>query len=130
MGGGTHSTGRAWRNRLLVRERDPHLGRWLGIMLVAAVVAVAPGGAYLVQQNECVKVSYEVSRLRTEQEELLEQERRLRAERARLSSLPRIEAWARGKGGLVPQDSITSPPRAKRIEMMARTPAPAEVRAR
>ena len=130
MSRGAQTTGRAWRNRLLVRERDPHVGRWLGIMLFAALVAVVPGVAYLLQQNECVKMSYDVNRLRTEQDELLEQERRLRAERARLSSLPRIEAWARGKGGLVPQESITSSPRAERIEMMAHRPAAGEVSTR
>ena len=115
---------------LLVRERDPRLGRWLGIMLVAAAVAVAPGGAYLLQQAECVKVSYEVHRLRTEQEELLERERRLKAARARLSSLPRIEAWAGSEGGLVHQQSITAPLRTEPIEMMARTPATGEAGAR
>ena len=98
------SSDRRWRNRNLVRERDERLARWLWGMLVSLVVALAPAGVYLLCQNECLRVSYEVSAIRAEHEHLLEEERALKVERAGLESPPRIEAWARHDPGLALPD--------------------------
>jgi cell division protein FtsL len=68
------------------------------------VVAVIPAGAYLFHQNECLELSYRVNALAREHQRLLEDERRLRVERARLESLERIERWARREHGLIRPD--------------------------
>jgi len=95
------NSGRRWRNRSLVRERDEHHVRWLWGMLTGIVLALAPAGAYLLCQNDCLKVVYQVNRLDAEYEELLEETRRLDAKRAELESPARIDAWARRDPGLV-----------------------------
>lgn len=92
---------RRWRNRSIVRERDEHHVRWLWGMLTGIVLALAPAGAYLLCQNDCLKVVYQVNRLVVEHEDLLEQARRLDAKRAELESPARIDAWARRDTGLV-----------------------------
>ena len=92
---------RRWKNRSVVRELDGRRARWLWLMVAGIALAAAPAGAWLVCQNSCLKLSYELNTTRDAHELLLEQERRLRYERARLASLPRIEAWARQKRGLV-----------------------------
>jgi len=95
---------RRWQNRPLVRERDHRRILWLWTMLAAMVLAVLPSGAYLFHQNRCLEVSYEVSRAAEEHERLLEEERRLRVERAELASLALIERWAVERRGLVRPD--------------------------
>jgi cell division protein FtsL len=92
---------RRWRNRPLVREPDHRRIFWLWTMLAAMVIAALPSGAYLFHQNRCLEVSYQVSALAAEHQRLLEQERRLRVERAALESLEPIERWARKHRGLV-----------------------------
>jgi cell division protein FtsL len=93
-----------WRNRPLTRERDTRLARWLWGMLLAVVVALAPAAIYLASQNECLKAAYELNELEVERERLIEEERRLRVERAELESPTRIEAWARREPGLTQPD--------------------------
>lgn len=92
---------RRWRNQPLVREPDHRRIFWLWAMLAAMVIAVLPSGAYLFHQNRCLEVSYQVSALAAEQRRLLEEERRLRFERAALESLEPIERWAREHRGLI-----------------------------
>ena len=92
---------RRWKNRSVVRELDGARARWLWLMVVGIALASAPAGAWLVCQNSCLKLSYELNTMRDAHELLLEQERRLRYERARLASLARIETWARKERGLV-----------------------------
>jgi cell division protein FtsL len=96
---------RRWRNHPLVRERDHRRIFWLWSMLAAMVIAALPAGAYLYHQNRCLEVSYEVSAVAEERERLLEEERRLRVERARLESLGGIERWALRERGLVRPDT-------------------------
>ena len=91
---------RGWTNRSLGLERDSHRTRWIWILLLGLILAASPTAFYVLQQSECVKLSYEVNELRTEGEQLLEQERRLRFQRARLESLVSIEAWAVERHGL------------------------------
>jgi len=90
-----------WRNQPLVRERDEHRTRRLWRTLLAISVAIAPAGAYLLQQHECLELSYALSEVRQEQTQLEELERRLRLEKAGLESLPGIERWAVEQRGLV-----------------------------
>ena len=94
---------RRWRNQPLERERDVHRTRALWRALLAIVVAMAPAGAYLMQQNECLKLSYAVSEIRGEQRQLAEQERRLTGRHASLESLQTIEHWATENGLERPQ---------------------------
>ena len=85
---------RNWRNRQLAREPDERRNRSLWSLLLWMLVAVAPLAYYLHQQNECLKLNYELGDLRVEREHMAETERRLRAERATLESLEQIERWA------------------------------------
>jgi cell division protein FtsL len=80
-----------WRNRT----------RRLWRTVLAIAVAAAPTAVYLVQQNESLKIRYEVNNLHAERERLLREERRLSLEQARLESLARIETWARRDYGLI-----------------------------
>jgi len=119
---------RRWRNRPLVRERDEQRVRWLWRMLAALVAALAPAGTFLLQSNECLQISYSVNTLRDEHEMLVKQERRLRFERARLESLPRIESWAVRKHGLTrpaPEKVVvvSGPATPDEGDLMARAPA-------
>jgi len=95
-------TERRWRNRPLERERDRDRLRWLWGVFVAIVLLALPAGAYLVYQNASLKLQYELSDMKNAHERLLEEERRLRVERAKLESLARVEGWARRERGLVP----------------------------
>jgi cell division protein FtsL len=92
---------RRWVNRSVAREVDRDRARWLRGVFVAMLLAAAPFAAYLLEQNECLRLSYEASALRQQREQLLEQERRLRMERAARESLEKIEAWALRQRGLV-----------------------------
>jgi hypothetical protein len=91
---------RQWRNRSLVRETDEHRLRSLWRTLLGVVIAIAPTAVYLVQQNECVKISYEVSALEEAHELLVKEEQKLRADRTELESLTEIERWASRERGL------------------------------
>lgn len=95
------SVHRRWVNRAVAREVDRDRARWLRGAFVAMLLAAAPFAAYLLEQNECLRLSYEASALRQEREQLLERERRLRMERAARESLEKIEAWALRRRGLV-----------------------------
>jgi cell division protein FtsL len=92
---------RRWANREIAREVDHERARWLWGVFVAMLLAAAPFAAYLLEQNECLRLSYKASALRQQREQLLEQERRLRMQRASLESLDKIESWAVGRHGLV-----------------------------
>jgi hypothetical protein len=94
---------RRWRNQPLERERDVHRTRALWRTLLAIVIATAPAGAYLLQQNECLKLSYAISELRVEQRRLAEHERQVTARYAGLESLRTIETWASENGLERPQ---------------------------
>lgn len=124
------SGGRRWSNRGVVRERDVRLVRWLWGMLVCLILSLVPAGAYLFCQNECLKVSYEINAVYTDTERLLEEERRLRVERAGLESPPKIEAWARREPGLIqpePEKVLIVRPAAPRpAETVARTATPGQ----
>lgn len=94
------ATERRWRNRPVLREIDDRRVRRLGRLVLVMAVATAPMAVYLLQQNESLKLVYELNAVRAEQDRLIEEERRLSLERARLESLERIERWAERKHGL------------------------------
>ena len=90
-----------WVNRSVAREVDRDRARWLWGLFVAMLLGVAPFAAYLLEKNECLRLSYEASGLRQMNDQLIEQERRLRMQRSDLGSLPEIEVWATERRGLV-----------------------------
>ncbi|HKQ62739.1 MAG TPA: hypothetical protein VJS92_15720 [Candidatus Polarisedimenticolaceae bacterium] len=114
---------RGWKNHPLERERDQVRVRGLWRLLLGMLVAAAPAAVYLLEQNECLKAAYGLSAVKTEHEQLLEQERSLQLERARLQSLPSIERWALADGGLVspqPEQVVMVPaPRGSRQDWVA-----------
>ena len=91
-------THRRWSNRDVAREVDHGGRRWLWGMVLGVVVASTPLAMWQLQQNECLRLSYEAAELRAEQERLGEEERRLRARREKLRSLDSIEKWAAASG--------------------------------
>lgn len=111
---------RRWVNRAVAREVDRDRARWLWRAFLVMLLAAAPFAAYLLEQNECLKLSYEASALRQRREDLMERERRLLVQRAAQESLTRIEAWAQSRQGLVhpaPQQVLVvhpSPPQRSR----------------
>jgi hypothetical protein len=92
---------RGWTNHPPVRERCPRRTRSLWGTLAGFVVAVLPWGAWLAQQNECLRLVYAVDTLRSQQETLEELERRVRVELAAAHRLGEIEDWAAAQQGLV-----------------------------
>ena len=98
---GTVSTSRRWTNQTVAREVDRDRARWLWGLFAAFVLAAAPFAAYMLEQNECLRLSYEASALRQQRDLLIERERRLRMQRAARQSLDEIESWALRRHGLV-----------------------------
>ena len=92
---------RHWVNGPVTREVDHDRARWLWGAFAALILAAAPFAAYLLEQNECLKLSYEASALKQHREELMERERRLRMRQAALESLAEIETWAMERRGMV-----------------------------
>ncbi len=92
---------RRWVNRAVAQEVDRYRARWLWGVFVAMLLGVAPFAAYLLEKNECLRLSYEASALRQVNDELIEQQRRLRMRLSDLESLPEIEIWATQRHGLV-----------------------------
>ena len=92
---------RRWSNRAVEREIDPHWARRLVLLIGAVILAAAPASFYLLQQSECLRLSYEANARRAELERLVESERRLSARLSALESLDRIEMWATRQGELV-----------------------------
>ena len=95
--------GRRWQNRPLVRERDSHQVRGSWRILLGILAAIAPAGTFLLCSNDCLEVSYSVSAFQAENERLVKEEQLLKVQRAALSSLPRIEAWAVDEGLVKPR---------------------------
>jgi cell division protein FtsL len=90
-----------WRNRAVTREIDDRRVRRLARVVLALAVAAAPTAFYLVQQNECLKIRYEVNDLLEQRDLLLKEERRLSLEQASLESLWGVERWAKRKHGMI-----------------------------
>jgi len=91
---------RRWVNHAVAREVDRHRLRWIAAGTLALCVAASPLALYTLQKSECVSLSYELNRLREEQERLAETERRLRMRRTAGESLEAVETWAARQGEL------------------------------
>ncbi len=102
MRGHPASPDRRWRNQV-VRQQDHHNSRVLWRTLMWMVVALAPGGTWLVQQSECLQVAYELNDLRAEHERLVEEERKRSIEKAGLESWAGVEDWAQRQGFVRPR---------------------------
>jgi hypothetical protein len=97
-------TERRWKNRTLVRERDVQRARGLWITLALFLVALAPAGIYLYEQNTCLELSYEIQTIDSQREDLDELERRLEVRHAGVASMQSIERWAERKSLERPED--------------------------
>ena len=95
-----HPVQRRWENRVIEREHDRLHTRSLRGVVLGLVLAFAPSAAYLLQQNECLELTYRIDALRREQDLLAELERQLSLERADLEALDAIERWATRAQGL------------------------------
>jgi cell division protein FtsL len=115
-----------WRNRAVLREIDDRRVRRLWRVVLAMAVAAAPAAVYLVQQNECLKLRYEVNELREQRERLMQEQRRLSLEQARLESLARVETWAKRKHGMIQPGSanvvVVPAPEPEAGELVASAP--------
>jgi hypothetical protein len=89
---------RRWVNRDVAREPDRRARRWLWTMALGVFVACTPFAYWQLQQNECLRLSRDASRLRAAQQSLDAEARRLRAQRESLHSLESIERWAERRG--------------------------------
>ena len=94
-------TAHGWRNIAVLREHDHRGTRWLFAVVAGIVVALSPFVFYLLRQIDYVHVRYQIEELRTQNDHLIEAERRLRMEQATLESLPRVEERAVSELGLV-----------------------------
>jgi len=121
---------RQWQNRAVLREIDDRRVRRLWRLVLSIVVAAAPMAVWVLQQNESLKLSYEINALRAEREQLLTEERRLNAEKTRLESLARVERWALEEHGLVLPDGeavvVVPAPEAEAGALLASAPQGAE----
>ncbi len=102
MRGHRESPDRRWRNQV-VRQQDHYSARVLWRTLMWIVVALAPGGSWLVQQSECLQFAYELSDLRAEHERLVGEERKRSIEKAGLESWAGVEEWAQRQGFVRPR---------------------------
>lgn len=115
---GLPGLGKAIDNSGVVRERDPRASRDLRYLLL--VVALFVGGMvlYAWPHFELRQTGLFSDRLQREKERLVEENRRLRLEKASLESLRRVESIARRDLGL------RTPP-AQDVVVVERAPAPA-----
>jgi len=88
------------RKARVVRERDPRGMRHLGFLFLLCAAAASLFLFSLWQRVELTGLHYQIEKLRTERDELLEKQTQLRVKRSELQALPRVERIARGKLGL------------------------------
>ena len=121
---------RGWSNRFLVRETDGYHMRSLWRTLLVVVVALAPTAVYLVEQNQCMKISYEVNDLVVTHETLVKQEQELKVAKTQLESLADIEVWASRERGLLQPEAkdviVVRSGRSEPIDLVARAPHDAD----
>lgn len=89
-------------NVFLVREHDRRRTRELIAFTVAALPPLAVLFAAIWANVQTYQVGYQLGRLGKQREVLLEKRRQLLVDKARASSLARVETIARGKLGLLP----------------------------
>lgn len=87
-------------NSYLVRERDRRRWREVGAVLLCVLPLAAALLSYTWIHLEVVETGYEIERMERQLEALLDDERRLRLEAARLESPARLEQLATERLGL------------------------------
>lgn len=88
-------------NVYLVREPDRRRTRELLALLLAPLPPMAVLFAAIWTNLETFRLGYQVERLQKQKESLVEKQRQLEMERARVSALARVEDVARERLGLV-----------------------------
>ncbi len=106
-------------NSQVVRQRDPRTGKQLGLLLLAVGTLVLGLALYAWPTLELRQTGMQREQLARERERLLEENRKLRLEKAALEDLRRVEAIATRHLGLV------SPPPEDVVVVERKTPSPA-----
>lgn len=88
-------------NVYLVREPDRRRTRELFALLLSPLPPMAVLFAAIWTNLETFRLGYQIERLQKQKETLVERQRQLEMERARISSLSRVEGVARERLGLV-----------------------------
>ena len=88
-------------NVYLVREPDRRRTRELLALLLSALAPMAVLFAAIWTNLETFRLGYQIERLQKQKETLVERQRQLEMERARISALSRVENVARERLGLV-----------------------------
>ena len=83
-----------WKESPVEREHDSRRTQRSVALVAALVISVSPFLFYLVEQIRFLGLRYRIDAVRTQSEQLVETERRLRTERAELAALPGIEQRA------------------------------------
>lgn len=104
-------------NSQVVREVDPRSFRDLASLLVLVAVLVAGLVLYAWPHLEIRQTGMATERMNREKERLIEQNRKLRLEKAALENLRRVESIATRDLGM-------SPPAPERLIVVERTQAP------
>ena len=88
-------------NVYLVREPDRRRTRELLALLLSVLAPMAVLFAAIWTNLETFRLGYQIERLQKQKESLVEKQRQLEMERARVSALARVEGVARERLGLV-----------------------------
>ena len=88
-------------NVYLVREPDRRRTRELLALLLSVLAPMAVLFAAIWTNLETFRLGYQIERLQKQKESLVEKQRQLEMERARVSALARVEGVARDRLGLV-----------------------------
>jgi cell division protein FtsL len=106
-------------NSQVVRQRDPRTGRQLTLLLAAVAILVLGLVLHAWPTLELRQAGLQREQLARERERLLEENRKLRLEKAALEDLRRVEAIATRQLGLV------SPPADQVVVVERKAPSPA-----
>lgn len=102
---GFYTIGKAIDNSNVVRERDPRTGRDIGWILFLAALVTSGVAAYAWPHLKARQTAIATEQSSRERERLLEENRKLRLEKAALENLRRVEAIATRELGLRPPDA-------------------------